>query len=125
MNYPSDLKYTRTHEWVRIDGDTATIGITDYAQSELGDIVFVEVPNVGRTLQKDQTFGSVESVKTVSDVYSPVAGTITEVNDSLGSQSELLNSDPYGKGWIVKIKMDDADTSGLLDVEQYKQTLEH
>ena len=124
MNYPSDLKYTKSHEWVRIEGDTATIGITDFAQSELGDIVFVELPNVGRALQKDQSFSSVESVKTVSDVYTPVAGVVTEVNDLLGNQSDLMNSDPYGKGWIVKLQLD-GEPAGLLNVEEYQASLDH
>ncbi|MFN8221288.1 MAG: glycine cleavage system protein GcvH [Fimbriimonadales bacterium] len=121
MNVPGDLKYTKSHEWVRVDGDIATVGITDHAQSELGDIVFVELPAAGRALSGGDTFGSVESVKTVSDVYSPVSGEVVEVNGALGAQSDLLNSDPYGNGWLVKIKMSKpAELDDLLDPEAYK-----
>lgn len=123
-NVPADLKYTKTHEWVRVDGDVATIGITDYAQSELGDIVFVDLPNQGRALSAGDSLGSVESVKTVSDVYSPVTGEVVEVNEALGSQSELMNSDPYGQGWLVKIRLDDATQAGeLMDSSAYEGTL--
>lgn len=125
MNVPSDLKYTKSHEWVRLEGDTATIGITDFAQSELGDIVFVEMPNVGRSLQPEESFGSVESVKTVSDVYSPMAGEIIETNAALGSQSELMNSDPYGQGWLIKMRVENPDLSGMMDAETYQGTLEN
>jgi glycine cleavage system H protein len=118
VNVPADLKYTSTHEWVRIEGDVATIGITDHAQSELGDIVFVDLPTPGRALQKGDSFGSVESVKTVSDVYSPLAGEVVEVNEALNAQSDLMNSDPYGNGWIVKVRMS-GDPEGLLDAEAY------
>lgn len=118
MNIPSDLKYTKTHEWVRIEGDTATMGITDFAQSELGDIVFVEMPSPGRAVSVGDSLGTVESVKTVSDYYAPVPGEVLEVNEALGAQSELMNSDPYGKGWILKLKASDVD--GLLDAEAYK-----
>lgn len=118
-NIPADLKYTKTHEWVRIEGDVATIGISDFAQSELGDVVFVELPNVGRSLAVGDTFGSIESVKTVSDVYSPVAGEVIEINEALGSQSELVNSDPYGKGYLVKVRMGDGGAAGLLSAEEY------
>jgi len=121
VNVPGDLKYTKSHEWVRVDGDIATVGITDHAQSELGDIVFVELPAAGRALSGGDTFGSVESVKTVSDVYSPVSGEVVEVNGALGAQSDLLNSDPYGNGWLVKIKMSKpAELDDLLDPEAYK-----
>lgn len=124
MNVPPELKYTRTHEWVKIDGDVATIGITDHAQRELGDIVFVDVPEVGRVLQADQPFGSVESVKTVSDIYAPLAGEVVEVNGALGSQSELLNSDPYGSGWIAKMRLSDPSAAGgLLDAGAYEAVL--
>lgn len=120
MNVPAELKYTKSHEWIRIDGDTATVGITDHAQSELGDIVFVELPSVGQSLVQNQTFGSVESVKTVSDVYAPIAGTVTEFNSKVGSQSEVMNSDPYGDGWLIKIKMaNPADADSLLDAQAY------
>lgn len=119
-NIPADLKYTKTHEWVRIEGDVATIGITDFAQSELGDVVFVELPNVGRSLAAGDSFGSIESVKTVSDVYSPIAGEVIETNDALGAQSELVNSDPYGKGYLVKVRLGGGvGTSGLMSAEEY------
>lgn len=120
VNVPADLKYTSTHEWVRLEGDVATIGITDHAQSELGDIVFVELPVPGRALQKGDSFGSVESVKTVSDVYSPVAGEVVEVNGALNAQSDLMNSDPYGNGWIVKIRVSETPND-LLDADAYAQ----
>lgn len=121
MNVPSDLKYTKSHEWVRLEGDVATIGITDFAQSELGDIVFVDVPTPGRALAKGDSFGSVESVKTVSDAYAPIAGEVVEVNAALGAQSELLNTDPYGDGWIMKLRVNDAGAvSELLDADAYK-----
>lgn len=119
MNIPSDLKYTKTHEWVRIEGDTATMGLTDFAQSELGDIVYVDMPAPGRAVGAGDSLGSVESVKTVSDYYAPVGGEVTEVNEALGAQSELMNSDPYGQGWILKLKAADAG-SDLLDAEAYK-----
>jgi glycine cleavage system H protein len=119
-NIPADLKYTKSHEWVRFEGSVATIGITDFAQSELGDVVFVELPNVGRALAVGDTFGSVESVKTVSDVYAPVAGVVTEVNGALGAQSELINSDPYGKGFMLKLTVDSADAAGLMTAEEYQ-----
>ncbi len=118
MNVPNDLLYTKSHEWVRLDGETATIGITDFAQSELGDIVFVELPNVGRSVGVDETVGSVESVKTVSDLYSPVAGEVVETNEALGSQSELVNTEPYDKGWMFKVKLS-GDTSHLLSADAY------
>lgn len=115
---PKDLRYTPTHEWVRLDGDVATIGITDFAQSELGDVVYVELPESGRILAVGDTFGSVESVKTVSDLFAPVAGEVIEVNGMLKSKSELVNSDPYGTGYLLKIRL----TSGaeaLLDAAAY------
>lgn len=120
VNVPADLLYTSTHEWVRLEGDVATIGITDHAQSELGDIVFVDVPTPGRVLKKGDSFGSVESVKTVSDVYSPVAGEVLDVNDALGARSDLMNSDPYGEGWIVKIRTSE-QPDGLLSPDDYKK----
>lgn len=120
-NVPADLKYTKTHEWIRLEGDVATIGITDFAQSELGDVVFVELPTPGRALNAGDSFGSVESVKTVSDVYAPFAGEVTEVNDALGSQSELINSDPYGKGYMLKVRISNpSDLDGLLSADDYK-----
>ncbi len=118
MNVPADLKYTSTHEWVRIEGDVATIGITDHAQSELGDIVFVELPTPGRALQVGDSFSSVESVKTVSDVYAPIAGEVIESNGALGAQSELMNSDPYGGGWLIKMRIS-GEPEGLLSAEDY------
>lgn len=124
MNTPSELKYTKDHEWVRIDGNVATIGITDFAQGELGDIVFVDVDSVDDDLSAGDVFGSVEAVKTVSDLYLPVTGTVTEFNSALEDQPELLNSDPYGEGWIIKVQIaDDADLSELLSAEEYQATL--
>jgi glycine cleavage system H protein len=122
VNVPTDLQYTKSHEWVRLEGDVATIGITDHAQSELGDIVFVDLPTPGRALQAGDTFASVESVKTVSDVYSPVSGEVIEANEALGAQSELVNVDPYGSGWLVKVKVS-APPEGLLDAQAYKESL--
>jgi glycine cleavage system H protein len=126
LNAPADLKYTKTHEWVRAEGDVATIGITDHAQSELGDIVFVDLPEVGRALGQGDSFGTVESVKTVSDIYSPVAGEVVETNSTLGAQSELVNTDPYGGGWMVKVKLSDPSQLGaLLSADDYAATLDH
>lgn len=124
MNTPSELKYTKDHEWVRIDGDTATIGITDFAQGELGDIVFVDVDSVDDELSAGDVFGSVEAVKTVSDLFLPVSGTVTEFNTELEGQPELLNTDPYGKGWIIKLTIaEGADMSELITAEQYQESL--
>lgn len=124
MNTPSELKYTKDHEWVMIDGNIATIGITDFAQSELGDIVFVDVDSVDDELSSGDVFGSVEAVKTVSDLFSPLAGTVIEFNADLEDQPELLNSDPYGKGWIIKLDIGDStDTTELLSAEQYQESL--
>ena len=124
MNTPSELKYTKDHEWVKIEGNVATVGITDFAQGELGDIVFVDVDTVDESLDAGEIFGSVEAVKTVSDLYLPVSGTITEFNELLEDQPELLNSDPYGNGWIIKVEINsDFDTSVLLSAEQYQETL--
>lgn len=125
VNTPNELKYTKSHEWVKLEGDIATIGITDHAQSELGDVVFVELPEAGRALKAEETFGSVESVKTVSDVYSPISGEVVESNAGLGAQSELVNSDPYGEGWLIKIKVEDpAEVEGLLTAEGYSASLD-
>jgi glycine cleavage system H protein len=122
MDFPSELKYTEDHEWIRIEGDTAFIGITDHAQKELGDIVYVDINTVGDSLEKGEVFGSVEAVKTVSDLFIPVAGTVSEVNDELDAEPELVNSDPYGRGWMVKITLSNPDdTEGLLSAEDYKQ----
>jgi glycine cleavage system H protein len=120
MNIPSELKYTSDHEWIRIEGNIATIGITDFAQGELGDIVFVDINTVGQTLNGGDIFGTVEAVKTVSDLFLPIAGTITELNAGLESAPEAVNQDPYGAGWMVKVTMEDgADTSSLLDADAY------
>jgi len=126
MEFPEDLKYTKEHEWVRDNGDgTATVGITDFAQGELGDIVFVELEPEGSEFDQDEVFGTVEAVKTVSELFSPIAGEITEINEVLEDEPELVNTDPYGKGWMVKIKMDDAsDLDSLLSVENYKEIVE-
>ena len=121
MNIPSNLKYTKDHEWVAIEGNTLTIGITDFAQNELGDIVYIDIDTVGESLNLDDVFGSVEAVKTVSDLFLPVAGEIAEFNEALEDQPELVNSDPYGEGWMVKVILSDkADLDNLLDAEAYK-----
>ncbi len=125
MEFPAELKYTKSHEWVRVEGDTATVGVTDHAQSEMGDIVFVELPEAGRVLQQEEPFGIVESVKTVSDLYAPIGGEVIETNGSLAAQSELLNTDPYGDGWMVKIKMGDpGQAEGLMGAEAYQASLD-
>lgn len=124
MNFPTNVKYTNEHEWVRIEGDEAYVGITDYAQSQLGDIVFVDIPTEGEKLEKGETFGSIEVVKTVSDLFLPIGGEILEVNPALEENPELVNKDPYGEGWIVKIKPTDAsEADDLLDAEAYKQLI--
>lgn len=122
MNFPDNLKYTEDHEWISLDGDVATVGITDHAQSELGDIVYIDINTVGDSLGQNDVFGSVEAVKTVSDLFLPVAGEVTEVNGDLDGTPELVNDDPYGKGWIVKMKVADPDSlDGLLSAEDYKK----
>jgi glycine cleavage system H protein len=124
MNIPANLKYTKDHEWVKIEGDTATVGITDFAQKELGDIVYVEVETLDQTLDKDEVFGTVEAVKTVSDLFLPLSGEIIEFNEGLETNPELVNTDAYGEGWMVKVKITNADeVSGLLDSEQYKELI--
>ena len=124
MNIPAELKYTRDHEWVRIDGNVATIGITDFAQGELGDIVYVEVETVGDSMKMEEVFGTVEAVKTVSDLFLPVSGTILEFNATLEDEPELVNSDPYGSGWMIRVEMTDAsEAEALLDSEQYKELI--
>lgn len=123
-NIPQELKYSKSHEWVKPDGDHFIIGITDFAQSELGDVVFVEMPEVSRKLALEESFGTVESVKTVSDLYAPVAGEVVEVNSELNSQPELVNEDPYEKGWIMKIKPESKDTSHLLGPDDYQKVTE-
>jgi glycine cleavage system H protein len=121
MNIPAHLKYTKDHEWISLDGEIATIGITDFAQKELGDIVYVEVETLDQTLGKDEVFGTVEAVKTVSDLFLPVAGEIIEFNDTLESTPEIVNTDPYGKGWMVKVKVSNvSDMNELLSSDDYK-----
>jgi glycine cleavage system H protein len=119
---PQDLRYTKDHEWVKVDGDVATIGVTDYAANQLGDVVFVDLPAVGKTVDQFATFGVVESVKAVSDLYAPVAGEVTDVNPELRAKPELVNSDPFGEGWMIRVKVADPDQlSGLLDAAGYEQ----
>lgn len=121
MNFPENLRYTKDHEWVRIEGDEAIVGITDFAQRELGDIVYVEVETVGQDLEAGAVFGTVEAVKTVSDLYLPLAGSVSEVNPALNSNPELVNSDPYGEGWMVKMKLANvADVDTLMDAAAYQ-----
>lgn len=121
MNIPSNLKYSKDHEWVRVEGDTAYIGITDFAQSELGEIVIVDITTEGETLAQEAVFGSIEAVKTVSDLFMPLGGEVLEVNPKLEDNPELVNSDPYGEGWMIKVKMIDPSEAGkLLDAEAYK-----
>jgi len=124
MNIPQELKYTKDHEWVKIEGDTATIGVTDFAQGELGDIVYVEVETLDESLEKEEVFGTVEAVKTVSDLYMPVSGEIIEFNDSLEDEPEKVNNDPYGDGWMIKIKLSDtSEVEGLLSAEEYQEVV--
>ena len=121
MNIPSNLKYSKDHEWVRVEGDMAYIGITDFAQSELGEIVIVDITTVGETLAREAVFGSIEAVKTVSDLFMPVGGEVSEVNPKLEDNPELVNSDPYGEGWMIKVKMTNpSEVGNLLDAEAYK-----
>ncbi|MDD2798287.1 MAG: glycine cleavage system protein GcvH [Bacteroidales bacterium] len=121
MNFPSELKYTKEHEWIRIEGNQAVVGVTDFAQSELGEIVYVDVTSVGETLAKDEVFGTIEAVKTVSDLFLPVSGEVIEFNAQLEDQPELVNADAYGEGWIVKIAISDAsEIDSLLSAEEYK-----
>jgi len=124
MNIPSNLKYTKDHEWVTIDGDIATVGITDFAQKELGDIVYVEVEALDQTLDKDEIFGTVEAVKTVSDLFLPLSGEVIEFNENLETNPELVNSDPYGEGWMIKLKISDpSEIDGLLSDQGYKDVI--
>ena len=124
MSIPDNLKYTKEHEWVRLEGDVAVVGITDFAQGELGDIVFVEVETVDETLDADEVFGTVEAVKTVSDLFLPVAGEIVEFNEAVEDDPALVNNDPYGEGWLIKVKVSNpADVDGLLDGEAYKAVI--
>ena len=124
MNFPTNVKYTKEHEWIRLEGDVAYVGITDYAQEQLGDIVFVDIPTEGETLAADEVFGTIEVVKTISDLFLPVAGTILEQNEALADQPELVNQDPYGEGWIIKLKPTDAsELDDLLDAAGYKEII--
>jgi glycine cleavage system H protein len=121
MNFPSDLKYTKDHEWVRIEGNTATVGVTDFAQKELGDIVYVDISTVGETVNEGDVFGTVEAVKTVSDLYMPISGKVTATNPELDSNPEAVNKDAYGTGWMIKMEISDgADMSHLMDADAYK-----
>ncbi len=126
MEYPKGLRYSREHEWVMVeDDDTGVIGISDFAQNELGDVVYVEAPELGEKISKDDPFGAVESVKAVSDLYAPVSGTVTEINDALPETPELINEDPYGEGWIIKVKMSDVDElDDLMTAEEYEEYCE-
>jgi glycine cleavage system H protein len=122
MTLPDNLRYTKDHEWIKLDGDIATVGITDFAQGELGDIVFVEIETKGKSLSAETVFGTVEAVKTVSDLFLPVSGTINEVNPALETQPELVNTDPYGEGWMIKMKVDNLDdVEGLMDAASYEK----
>ena len=122
MNFPDNLRYTKDHEWIKLDGNTATVGITEFAQSELGDIVYVDIDSVGKSLNAEEIFGTVEAVKTVSDLFLPLSGTISTVNPALSNQPELVNSDPYGDGWMIKITIDNvADYESLMTAEAYSK----
>lgn len=124
MNFPQNLKYTNEHEWIRVEGDIAYVGITDYAQEQLGDIVFVDIPAVGETLEAGETFGTIEVVKTISDLFLPVAGELLEQNEALEENPELVNKDPYGEGWLIKMKPANVkDIEDLLDAEAYKEVI--
>ena len=126
MNFPADLKYTKEHEWIKVEGDVAIVGITDFAQSELGDIIFVEVETVGKSIAQDAVFGTVEAVKTVSDLFLPVAGEVIEFNTNLNNSPELVNSDPFGEGWVVKMKPSYlGDIDQLMDVATYQAFVGH
>jgi len=124
MNIPDNLKYTKEHEWILLEGDIATVGITDFAQQELGDIVYVEVDTEGEELDQDEVFGTIEAVKTVSDLFVPVAGEVLEFNEALEDEPELINKDPYGKGWIIKMKVSNpTDADALLDADEYQKNI--
>ncbi|MBN1986045.1 MAG: glycine cleavage system protein GcvH [Prolixibacteraceae bacterium] len=125
MKIPADLKYTQDHEWIRVDGNVAVVGITDFAQGELGDVVFVEIETEGEELEKGETFGTVEAVKTVSDLFMPVGGTVTEVNEVLADEPEVVNKDPYNAGWMIKVEMKDtAELDDLMSAEEYQKMIE-
>ena len=124
MNFPEDLKYTKDHEWIRVEGDVAYVGITDYAQSELGEIVYVDITTEGETVAKEEVFGTIEAVKTVSDLFMPASGEVLEVNAELEDAPELVNQEPYGKGWLIKVSVADAaDLDSLLSAEEYQQLI--
>jgi glycine cleavage system H protein len=124
MNFPADLKYTKDHEWVKVNGNEATVGITDFAQKELGDIVYVDISTIGEEVAKEQVFGTVEAVKTVSDLFMPVSGTVLEANKDIDSAPESVNNDPYGKGWIIKIKLSNpSEVNELLSADAYKKII--
>lgn len=124
MNLPKELKYTKDHEWIRLEGNVATVGITDFAQRELGDIVYVEIETEGESVEQGEIFGTVEAVKTVSDLFMPLTGTVSEINEDLESEPELVNSDPYGKGWMIKITVEnDSDADKLLSAEEYAELI--
>ncbi len=124
MNIPANLKYTKDHEWIELNGNTATVGITDFAQSELGDIVYVDISSVGKSIAQHEVFGTVEAVKTVSDLFMPVSGKVLEFNSGLEAAPETVNSDPYGKGWMVKVELSNAaEVDGLLSADQYKELI--
>ena len=124
MNFPTNVKYTKEHEWIRLEGDVAYVGITDYAQEQLGDIVFVDIPTEGETLAADEVFGTIEVVKTISDLFLPVTGEILEQNEALADQPELVNQDPYGEGWFFKIKPENVDDyENLMDADEYQDSI--
>ena len=123
MNIPVNLKYTKDHEWISIEGDIATVGITDFAQGELGDIVYVEIEKIGENFLKEEVFGTVEAVKTVSDLFMPVTGEIIDINETLNEKPELVNEDPYGQGWMIKIKLSNSGSSDLLNSDEYKKLI--
>jgi glycine cleavage system H protein len=124
MNFPTNLKYTKDHEWILVDGATGTVGITEFAQGELGDVVFVELPKVGKEVKKGDSFGTIEAVKAVSDLFAPVAGSIIEVNEELATAPEIVNKDPYGKGWMVKLRLSNpGEVEGLMDASAYQASV--
>lgn len=124
MNIPAELKYTKDHEWAKVDGDVVTVGITDYAQGELGDVVYVDLPDVGTEVSQNDTFGSIEAVKAVADMYSPVSGEVVDVNEAISDAPETINQDPYGEGWMVKIRISNPDElNSLMDAAAYKDLL--
>ena len=123
MNIPENLKYTKDHEWISIKGDVATVGITDFAQGELGDIVYVEIEKIGENFSKEEVFGTVEAVKTVSDLFMPVTGEIIDINVTLNEKPELVNEDPYGQGWMIRVKLNSSDSSDLMNSEEYKKLI--